>query len=185
VSETQVTRRYVQGFMGVLDAGSIDAVEAALERFDEMMRINPTITEVLYHPTISRPKKQDLVRALVADAPPELTRFLCYVIEKKREHMLKDLCAEFKNAADTARGIVRGRVRSAAPLHEVQQERLRSGLSAALGKQVMLETQIDAGLLAGLQVFVGSYAIDGALKSRLARLHKHLLEETTQLKPVA
>ena len=103
MSETRVTRRYVQGFMGVLDAGKLDAVEAALDRFDEMMRINPTITAVLYHPTISRPQKQDLVRALVADAPPELTRFLCYVIEKKREHMLKDLCAEFKNAADTAR----------------------------------------------------------------------------------
>jgi hypothetical protein len=36
-----------------------------------------------------------------------------------------------------------------------------------------------------MQVFVGSYVIDGALKSRLARLHKYLLEETTQLKPVA
>ncbi len=140
MSEPRVTRRYVQGFMGVLDAGKIDAVEAALDRFDEMMRVNPDITAVLYHPTISRSKKQDLVRALVADAPPELTRFLCYVIEKKREHMLKDVCAEFKNAADTVRGIVRGRVRSAAPLREAQQERLKSGLSAMLGKQVTLET---------------------------------------------
>jgi len=168
--------------MGVLDAGTIDAVEAALDHFDEMVRSNSIITEVLYHPTISRSQKQDLVRALLVDAPPELTRFLCYVIEKKREHILKDICAEFKNVADTVRGIVRGRVCSAAPLREAQQERLTAGLSAALGKQVTLETNIDAGLLAGLQVFVGSYAIDGALKSRLARLHKHLLEETTQLK---
>jgi F0F1-type ATP synthase delta subunit len=50
---------------------------------------------------------------------------------------------------------------------------------------VKLETDTDAGLLAGLQVFVGSYAVDGSLKSRLARLHKHLLQETTQLKSVA
>ena len=180
-----VTRRYVQGFLGVLDAEKIDAVEAALDRFDEMLTLNPTITAVLYHPNISRPKKQAMVRALVADAPPELIRFLWYVIEKKREHMLKDLCAAFKTAADAVRGILRGRVRSAAPLRSAQQERLTAALSAALGKQVMLETDTDAGLLAGLQVFVGSYAIDGTLKSRLARLHKHLLEETTQLKSVA
>jgi F0F1-type ATP synthase delta subunit len=50
---------------------------------------------------------------------------------------------------------------------------------------VKLETRTDAGLLAGMQVFVGSYVIDGSVKSRLARLRKHLLEETTQLKPVA
>ena len=99
--------------------------------------------------------------------------------------MLKDVYAEFRNAADTVRGIVRGRVRSAAPLNEAQQERLASGLSSMLGKQVTLETQLDAELLAGMQVFVGSYAVDGSLKSRLARLYKHLLEETTQLKPVA
>lgn len=183
----RVTRRYVQGFLGVLDAAKIDAVEAALIRFDEMLTSDPVITAVLYHPTISRSKKQAMVRALVADAPQELARFLWYIIEKKREHMLKGVCAEFKTAADAVRGIVRGRVRSAAPLREAQQERLTVALSAALGKQVTLEmeTEADAGLLAGLQVFVGSYAVDGSLKSRLARLHKHLLEQTTQLKPVA
>ena len=185
MSTSRVTRRYVNGFMGVLESGTLDAVEKALDSFDAMLRDNPAITAVLYHPTISRSKKKALVSALVDGAPAELTRFLCHIIEKKREHMLKDVCAEFKNAADAARGIVRGRVRSAAPLHEAQQERLAGGLSAALGKQVKLESQIDAGLLAGLQVFVGSYAVDGALKTRLARLHKHLLEETTQLKTVA
>lgn len=185
MSHSRALRRYVQAFMDVLDTGAINAVEAALERFDEMMQSIPEITAVLYHPTISRSKKQNLVRALVEDAPPELVRFLCYVIAKKREHMLKDVCAEFRNAADGARGIVRGRVRSAAPLKEAQQERLKTGLSDMLGKQVMLETQIDKDLLAGMQVFVGSYAIDGALKSRLARLHKYLLEETTQPGSVA
>jgi len=171
--------------MGVLEAGTLDAVEAALDRFDEMLGRIPEITAVLYHPTISRSKKAALVRALTADAPPELTRFLCHIIKKKREHMLKDVCAEFKNTADTVRGIVRGRVFSAAPLRDAQQESLAAGLSAALGKQVKLETNIDTGLLAGVKVFVGSYSVDGTLKSRLARLHKHLLEETTQLKSVA
>lgn len=99
--------------------------------------------------------------------------------------MLKGVCAEFKTAADAVRGIVRGRVRSAAPLSGAQQERLTAALSAALGKQVTLDADTDAGLLAGLQVFVGSYAVDGSLKSRLVRLHKHLLQETTQLKSVA
>jgi F0F1-type ATP synthase delta subunit len=102
VKYARVTRRYVQGFLGVLDAGKIDAVEAALVRFDEMLTLDPAITAVLYHPTISRLQKQAMVRALVADAPPELARFLCYVIEKKREHMLKGVCAEFKAAAGTS-----------------------------------------------------------------------------------
>jgi F-type H+-transporting ATPase subunit delta len=171
--------------MGVLEAGTIDAVEASLDRFDEMLRNTPAITAVLFHPTVGRAKKQALVRALLADAPPELIRFVCHIIKKKREHLLTDVRAEFRNAADAVRGIVRGRVRSAAPLGQAQQERLARGLSAALGKQVKLEMNIDADLLAGLQVFVGSYAIDGTLKNRLARLHKYLLEETTQLKSVA
>jgi len=110
---------------------------------------------------------------------------LLYMISKKREHMLKGLCVEFKNAADGLRGIVRGRVCCASALRDAQQQRLTASLSAALGKEVKLETRTDAGLLAGMQVFVGSHVIDGSVKSRLARLRKHLLEETTQLKPVA
>ncbi|MBM4310156.1 MAG: ATP synthase F1 subunit delta [Deltaproteobacteria bacterium] len=182
---SRVTRRYVQGFLGVLDAARIDAVEAALERFDALLRTSPPVTAVLYHPGISRTKKQALVSALAADAPPELVRFLLYMISKKREHMLKGLCVEFKNAADGLRGIVRGRVCCASALRDAQQQRLTASLSAALGKEVKLETRTDAGLLAGMQVFVGSHVIDGSVKSRLARLRKHLLEETTQLKPVA
>jgi len=185
VSSSRVARRYVQGFLGVLDAARLDAVEAAFERFDALLRTSPAVTAVLYHPAISRLKKQALVRSLAADAPPELVRFLCHMISKKREHMLKGLCAEFKNAADGLRGIVRGRVCSAAALRPEQQERLTSTLSSALAKQVRLEAHTDTGLLAGMQVFVGSYVIDGSVKSRLARLRKHLLEETTQLKPVA
>jgi F-type H+-transporting ATPase subunit delta len=169
----------------VLDAGRIDAVEAAFERFDALLGTSPQVSAVLYHPAISRSKKQALVRSLAADAPPELVRFLCHMISKKREHMLAGLCAEFKNAADGLRGIVRGRVCSASALSQAQQQRLTAALGAALEKEVKLEARTDAGLLAGMQVFVGSYVIDGSIKSRLARLRKHLLEETTQLKPVA
>ncbi len=182
---SRVARRYVQGFLGVLDAAGIDAVETAFERFDALLRNSQQAAAVLYHPAVSRSKKQALVRSLAADAPPELVRFLCYMISKKREHMLKDLCAEFKNAADGLRGIVRGRVCSASALRDEQQRRLMAALTAALGKEVKLEARTDPGLLAGMQVFVGSYVIDGSVKSRLARLRKHLLEETTQLKPVA
>jgi len=169
----------------MLDAGRIDAVEAALDRFDRLLRTGPDVSAVLYHPTVTRSRKQALVRSLIADAPPELIRFLCHIIGKKREHILKSVSAEFKSAADQVRGIVRGRVSSAAALRAEQHERLTAALSAALDRRVTLETHIDPGLLAGMQVFVGSYAIDGSLKSRLARLHRHLLEETTQLKPVA
>jgi len=185
VSDSRVARRYVQGFVAMLDAGRIDAVEAALDRFDALLRAAPDVSAVLYHPAVSRSKKQDLVRALIADAPPELLRFLSYIIAKKRAHILPGVNAAFKIAADNVRGIVRGRVHSAAALRPEQQERLTSALSGALGKEVTLESRTDAGLLAGIQVFVGSYAIDGSLKSRIARLHKYLLEQTTQLKPVA
>ena len=185
MSMSRVTRRYVQGFLGVLDAGRIDAVESALERFDAVLRTSPAVTAVLYHPTISRSKKKALIATLAADAPKELTAFLGYVIDKKRERMLKELHSAFTSAADTVRGIVRSRVSSATPLPEQQLASLGSALNTALGKQVTIETSVDTALLGGLRVFVGSYVIDGTLKSRLERLHRHLLQETTQIKPAA
>ncbi|MCP4714954.1 MAG: F0F1 ATP synthase subunit delta, partial [Deltaproteobacteria bacterium] len=50
------------------------------------------------------------------------------------------------------------------------------------GKKVEFEIEQDPSLLGGLQVYIGTYVIDGSVTGRLNRFHKHLLDEVGQLK---
>ena len=59
---------------------------------------------------------------------------------------------------------------AASKLTEAQVTALKQALKAALGKEVMLEERVDAGLLGGLVVKVGSRMIDTSLRTRLNSL---------------
>jgi F-type H+-transporting ATPase subunit delta len=68
------------------------------------------------------------------------------------------------------RGETRATVTAAAKLTEAQVTALKQALKAALGKDVMLEERVDASLLGGLVVKVGSRMIDSSLRTKLNSL---------------
>ena len=61
-------------------------------------------------------------------------------------------------------------------LSKQQSENISGLLEQKLNNKVELEYEIDEKLIGGLQVFLGSYVIDGSAKGRLDRLHKKMLE---------
>lgn len=184
MSERRATRRYVQGFLGVVQQhGLMDQVEQALHLIDTLLKQDKDVKTFLYHPTISRERKKGLLRKMLGDTVPGiLTGFLDYVIEKKRERILESLYAEFKDAADALRGIVRARVTAATELTAGQSSRLQAELEKLLQKKVVCEFQRDQALIGGMQVMVGTHIFDGSVTGRLQTLQKHLLDQVGNLR---
>ncbi|MBN2108015.1 MAG: ATP synthase F1 subunit delta, partial [Deltaproteobacteria bacterium] len=141
MSLVRVTRRYVQGLIEAAQAeNAIDAAERALATIDAALAGDRDFRSLLFHPMIARSRKKDLLRKIVGDAaPPVVTSFTDFVIEKKREHIFTSVYAEFRQAADTLRGVMRARVTAAYEPAAGQQERLKSQLEQALGKKVILD----------------------------------------------
>jgi len=185
--EPRVTKRYVQGLIQVAsDAQCVDQLEQELGFVDNVFTQNPNLLALLSRPTVSRPRKKELINAVLgANLSPVLRRFLDYVVDKKRENILSHLYEQYKKEADELRGIVRAQVRSATALSSQQQERLAHALEGVLGKRVACTCETDRALLGGLQVVIGTYIIDGTVIGRLSRLHKHLLEQSSPVQTVA
>ena len=72
--------------------------------------------------------------------------------------------------ATRQRGEVAADVVSAEPLSDRQVADLRAALKASLGKDVALNQRVDAALIGGLIVKVGSRMIDDSLKTKLNSL---------------
>jgi F-type H+-transporting ATPase subunit delta len=175
---------------GVIDAaqaeGKLDAVEQALASIDAALRESREFRNLLFHPTISRARKKDLVHKIIGSGvPPVVTSFADFVIEKKREHIFTTVYGQFKEAADELRGIMRARVAAAYPPSAPQVEQLKAALEKALGKKVIIEVSVDPALLGGMQIMIGTYILDGSIAGRLGRLAKHLQEEVGNIKSVA
>jgi F-type H+-transporting ATPase subunit delta len=183
----RVTRRYITGLLHVaVELRCVDAVEESLAVVERALKQQPQAAQFLFHPTIPRQSKKKLLQAIIGDAAPGLVhRFAGYVIDKKRERILPWCHKEYKLAADSLRGIMRGKVTSSAGLTGAQTERLRTDLSRTVGKQVVLDFEVDPKLLGGMQVFIGSYIVDGSLTGRLNRMYRHLLERSRQARQAA
>jgi len=187
VTPLRVTRRYVQGVIEAAQSeGKLDAVEQALAAIDAALQENKDLRNLLFHPTISRARKKQLLRKIAGDgAPGVVTGFTDYVIEKKREHILPSVYGEFREAADALRGIMRARVTAAYQPTPDQIQRLKAQLEQALAKKVSIEVKVDPALLGGMQIMIGTYILDGSIAGRLGRLSKHLQEEVGNIKSAA
>jgi len=173
----RVTRRYVKGFLqAAVESDCVEPVEKSLKEFDRVFRENREISEIISHPTVPHVNKKRLLRELLGDSSPELLKhFVDYVIDKKRERIFSFLYEEYKIAVAQLKGIVSAKVKSAIELSKQQSENISGLLEQKLNNTVELECEIDEKLIGGLQVFLGSYIIDGSVKGSLDRLHKKLL----------
>ena len=107
-------------------------------------------------------------------ADATLVKFMDLLVERGRVSGLPLITRHFRDLADEASGRVRATVKSAKPLAPDATAKIKSALAKATGKQVILETEVDAALIGGLVTTVGSYTLDRSVKASLARLRSNL-----------
>jgi F-type H+-transporting ATPase subunit delta len=113
-----------------------------------------------------------VARRVMAD--PMVVKFLDVVIDNGRIEGLVDIARAYQRMADEAAGRVQAHISSASPLPPDALARIKSALEKATGKTVVTTTSVDPELIGGVVARVGSYVIDGSVKSTLAQLRSEL-----------
>jgi F-type H+-transporting ATPase subunit delta len=168
-----VAGRYATAlFELALEAKSLEQVEADLNRFGEALDAFEDLTRLVKSPVFSADEQGRALAAILQELKIEgLTRnFLLLAAKNRRLFATSDMARAFRAMLARHRGETSASVTAAAKLTETQVTALKQALKAALGKDVMLEERVDASLLGGLVVKVGSRMIDTSLRTRLNSL---------------
>lgn len=104
-------------------------------------------------------------------------KFLKVLVERKRIQILPSVVDAYGEMADEAAGRTHATVESAAPLDDATTSRLIEKLKKMLNKQVILDARINADLLGGIRVTVGSTVYDGTIRGQLTRMKDLLIKE--------
>ena len=96
--------------------------------------------------------------------------FLKLIARNRRLFAAPDMIKAFRALLARHRGQTSAEVISAAKLEEGQVRALQSALKAALHKDVQLDQKVDATLLGGLVVKVGSRMVNSSLRTKLNSL---------------
>jgi F-type H+-transporting ATPase subunit delta len=154
------------------DQKQLDAVAADLTTLRQMMAESADLRRLVDSPVIGRESQRKAMAALLeaTGASSLVRRFLGVVCQNGRLRDLPGMITAYLAELARRRGETAADVVSAMPLTEAQTEALSETLRRLVGSKVSMNTRVDAGLLGGLVVKVGSRMFDSSVRTKLQRL---------------
>lgn len=109
-----------------------------------------------------------LPAGVATDSP--FGHFLAEMAEQRRLALLPETAELFEAFKRESESQLLVKVTSAMALDAAQAEQLKASLKRRFRREIELETQVDASLLAGVVIDTGAEVIDGSARGRLAQL---------------
>lgn len=170
-------RRYAQAALDALLPEGAAAVEALVEGllgFQEAMAESSSLREVLENP-VFRTERSPVIEALGAQFKfsPFAQRFLHLLVDAGRVEMTGQVAIALRDLLDKHLGRVRVRLTSAVAMGDSQLAPVKKALAQRWGCQVddlLVQTDIDASLLAGWVCQIGDVTLDSSMRHRLVRM---------------
>ncbi|MFW2333078.1 ATP synthase F1 subunit delta [Ilumatobacter sp.] len=155
--------------------GTIDEVEDELFRFARSYESSDDLRSALTDDQVPAAKRQAIVEDLLGGrATSTTTQLVSMVVGSGRGRDLPAIIDKLVARAAESKDLAVAQVRSAVPLTDDQQIRLKAALANATGKQVNLKVIVDPSVLGGLVATVGDTVIDGSVRTRVDQLKSRL-----------
>jgi F-type H+-transporting ATPase subunit delta len=168
--------RYARALFDVaLKEADIQQVGRDLTGFAELVAGNDLLARVLSNPAIPAARKRAVVEQLLARAggvSPVVIKLLGLLAD--RLILLPDIAAAYRNRLMEQARVVRAEVVTAVPLPADRVAALQRGLAGATGRDVQLETRVDASIIGGAITRLGSTVYDGSVSRQLEKMKEAL-----------
>jgi F-type H+-transporting ATPase subunit delta len=172
--------RYAQALFDLAqEQGVTDQVAADLGRFSAMIEESADLQRFIRSPVFTAEEQAKALTAILARAGIGgiAGKFLQLVAAKRRLFAISDMIRDFNKLNDFAKGLARADVTVAQPLKDVQLEALKTALSELTGgRTVEMAIKVDASIIGGLIVKLGSRMVDGSLRTKLNSLRTRMKE---------
>ena len=169
-----VAGRYASALFELADtAKALDAVAQDLGTFRGMLNDSADLSRLIASPVIGRALQGKALMAVLdaAGISGLVRKFIGLVAANGRARDLPAMAQAFLAELARRRGETTATVTSAVPLTSAQLEQLTDTLRSVLGgAKVSVDARVDADILGGLVVKVGSRLFDSSIRSKLQRL---------------
>jgi F-type H+-transporting ATPase subunit delta len=175
--ETGLTARYAAALYALaFDRGVLNEVVDQMAALGRLIAESPALKSLLANPLTDLDKAGPVLNeALAAQGfNPTIRNFVGVTVANRRLRDLPALVSGFAAYAAMKRGELPVTVTTAHRLSDVQRTQLLARLTEAGFGNVLLSERIDASLLGGMMLRVGTKIYDTSLKSRLNRLNYSL-----------
>ncbi len=182
VGAQRIARVYAEALLNAAEKrNEADAVYDQVDSLvHDLFRADPQFEAFLASGAVSRKDKEHVIRSVFGSRAGELfINFLLVLNQHERLELLRPILAAYRSLRDERARRIRVQVRSAVPLAQDQEQRLRQELHDTFQMEPLLETAVDPDLLGGMVVRVGDWVYDASVRSQLETLRKQLIERSS------
>jgi F-type H+-transporting ATPase subunit delta len=161
-------------FEAAQEAGRVDAIAGDLGALASAIDEVPELHAFLRNPQIEPAGKAEVLEQLAADADELVRNFVRLVAEKGRAGELPEVSAEFDTLVARAQNRLAVELTTAHELSDAEAKAIVGQIEKASGRTVEATRSVDASLIGGIVLQVGSHRADGSVRGRLERLRHEL-----------
>ena len=159
-----------------------DELEEVLSDFGEFtgaLHESEELRLFFYGGQIPERQKRRALDGLTEGMKTSTTNFLKVLVDNGREEILEEVIARYEELVKEHLGKIEVEVTTAVDLSDDQLDRLKERLGGVLeAREIILETNVDPGLIGGAVFRFGGRLMDGSIRGRLQSLREGMLERS-------
>jgi F-type H+-transporting ATPase subunit delta len=149
-------------------------VREDLADFVEATRQVSELDELLRNPQLDRRAKSAAVEAVAQGSDPLVVNFLRLLVEKGRAGDVAEFAGEFERMAAADEGELSVELTTAYELSDEEARAIVARIEERSGRRVDATRKVDASLIGGMVLQVGTRMVDASIRGRLAQLGREL-----------
>ena len=171
-----VASTYARAFADVVFSAHLDANRAigGLRRISGLLAESSDLRRVWENPAVPADQKRKLLDAIVQQEGIEqhVRNLVAVLIDHRRIHFLDRITRQLEKELDARLGFAEAQITSARELGDAEKRSLEAQIEKVTGKKVRAHFGLDASLLGGAVVRVGSTIYDGSVKGQLEKIRE-------------
>lgn len=170
----EAARRYASALFELAqDSGELANVYKDFKAFADLANGSDDLALLLGSPAFSREDKVKALAGVVSKAGfgALFGKFLGTMAQNGRSADILGASVAFDELYAKQRGVKRAVVRTAKEMTGAERQRIESILAKAVGGEVELTSEVDASLIGGIQLRIGSQLVDASLAAKLERMN--------------
>jgi F-type H+-transporting ATPase subunit delta len=170
--------RYAQAFLDVVTARKLDAaaIDTQLADFLATWNGSAELREFFVNPAVPAVQKVGFLDALnkKLGLSKELRNLLAVLIDNDRIGAVGEVAAAYRKLLQEQLGIRQAEIVTARELDAAERDALVAEVGKLAGAKIEASFKLDAAILGGTVVRIGSTVYDGSVRGRLDRLKEAL-----------
>ena len=171
-----VANTYARAFADVVFSAHLDAARAigGLRRIATLYGESVELRRVWENPAVPTDQKQKVLDAIVQQEGIErhVRNLVAVLMDHHLLHFVQRIVEQLEKEIDARMGFAEAQVSSARELGDGEKRALEAQIEKNTGKKVRATYGLDASLLGGAVVRVGSTIFDGSVKGQLEKIRE-------------